>query len=44
MIYAILIKFDVAIMIALDNYLIKTVIMVIYLLIVNKLFMVRKVK
>lgn len=43
-IYAILIKFDVAIMIALDNYLIKTVIMVIYLLIVNKLFMVRKVK
>ncbi|MBQ8193140.1 MAG: hypothetical protein IJZ46_03615 [Bacilli bacterium] len=42
--YAILIKFDTSIIITLDNYLIKTIIMVIYTLIVNKLFMVRKVK
>ena len=42
--YAILIKFDTAIKITLDNYLIKTIIMVVYTLIINKLFMVRKVK
>lgn len=42
--YAFIIKFDTAINIAIDNYLIKTGIMIIYMLIVNKLFMVRKVK
>lgn len=42
--YAFLVKFDTSIIIALDNYLIKTIIMVIYILIVNKLFMIRKVK
>lgn len=42
--YAFIIRFDTAISIAIDNYLIKTGIMIIYILIVNKLFMVRKVK
>lgn len=42
--YAFIIKFDAAIGIAIDNYLFKACIMVIYILTVNKLFMVRKVK
>ena len=42
--YAFIIKYDVAMRIAIDNYLIKVGIMIIYILIVNKLFMVRKVK
>ena len=42
--YAFIIRFDTATGIAIDNYLIKVGIMIIYVLIVNKLFMVRKVK
>lgn len=42
--YAFIIKFDTAIGIAIDNYFIKTGIMIIYMLIVNRLFMIRKVK
>lgn len=42
--YAFIIKYDTAIQIAIDNYLVKVSIMIIYTLIVNKLFMVRKVK
>lgn len=42
--YAFIIKFDTAVGIAIDNYLIKVCIMIVYVLIVNKLFMVRKVK
>lgn len=42
--YAILVKFDIAIKIALDNYLIKTFIMIIYIIIINKIFGVKKVK
>ena len=42
--YAFIIKFDTATLIAIDNYLVKTGIMIIYMLIVNRLFMVRKVK
>jgi len=42
--YAFIIKYDTAIQIAIDNYLVKVGIMIIYTLIVNKLFMVRKVK
>lgn len=42
--YAFIIKFDTAIGIAIDNYLFKAAIMVVYILTVNKLFMVKKVK
>ena len=42
--YAFIIKFNTAINIAIDNYLVKVCIMIVYTLIVNKLFMVRKVK
>lgn len=42
--YAFIIRFDTAMEIAIDNYLVKVGIMIIYILIVNKLFMVRKVK
>jgi hypothetical protein len=42
--YAFIIRYDIAIEIAIDNYLVKVGIMLIYILIVNKLFMVRKVK
>ncbi len=42
--YAFIIRFDVAIRILVDNYLMKVIIMSLYVLIVNKLFMVRKVK
>lgn len=42
--YAFIIRFDTAIEIAIDNYLVKAVMVIIYTLIVNKLFMVRKVK
>lgn len=42
--YAFIIKYDVAMMIAIDNYLTKVGIMIIYILIVNRLFMIRKVK
>ena len=42
--YAFILRFDTAIEIAIDNYLVKVVIAIIYTLIVNKLFMVRKVK
>lgn len=42
--YAIIVRYDIAVRIAIDNYLVKTFIMIIYTLIVNKLFMVRKVK
>ena len=42
--YAFIIRYDTVIEIAIDNYLVKVGIMIIYTLIVNKLFMVRKVK
>ena len=42
--YAFIIRFDIAMKIAIDNYLIKVIVMLVYVLIVNKLFMVRKVK
>ena len=42
--YAFIIRFNTAMNIAIDNYLIKVGIMIVYILIVNKLFMVRKVK
>lgn len=42
--YAIIIRFDIAMVMALGNYLLKTVIMIIFFLIINKLFEVRKVK
>ena len=42
--YAFIIRFDTAMKIAIDNYLVKVGIMVLYTLIINKLFMVRKVK
>lgn len=42
--YAFIIRFDTAIEIAIDNYLVKAGIVIIYILIVNKLFMVKKVK
>ncbi len=42
--YAFIIRFDTAIGIALDCYLVKSTVMIIYTLIVNKLFIVRKVK
>ena len=42
--YAFIIKYVVAMRIAIDNYLIKVGIMIIYILIVNRLFMIRKVK
>ena len=42
--YAFIIQFNTAIGMAIENYLVKTGIMVIYMLIVNKLFMVKKVK
>ena len=42
--YAFIIRFDTAMEIAIDNYIIKTIIMIIYVLIINRLFMVRKVK
>lgn len=42
--YAFIIKFDTSIMIALGNYLFKTIITIIYILIINKIFDVKKVK
>lgn len=42
--YAFIIKYDISIMITLGNYLIKNIICVIYILIINKLFEVKKVK
>lgn len=42
--YAFIIRFDTAMDIAIDNYLVKVGIMIIYILIINRLFMVRKVK
>jgi len=42
--YALLVRFDKALVISIDNYLLKIVIMVVYLFIINKIFVVRKVK
>lgn len=42
--YAFIIKFDISIMIALGNYFVKTVIVIAYLFIVNRIFEVKKVK
>ena len=42
--YAIIIRFDIAMKIAISNYLLKCLIVVSYFLIVDKLFMIRKVK
>lgn len=42
--YAFIIRFDSAIRILVDNYLVKTMIMIIYILALNKLFNVKKVK
>ncbi len=42
--YAIIIRFDIAMKIAISNYLFKCLIVVSYFLIVDKLFMIRKVK
>jgi len=43
-IYAFLIRFDTAVTIALGNCFVKIIIMFIYMFIVNKLFIVKKVK
>ena len=42
--YAFIIRFDIAMKIAIDNYLIKVVVLALYILIVNRVFMVKKVK
>ena len=42
--YAFIIRFDTSMMITLGNYLVKSIITVIYLLVVNKMFEVKKVK
>lgn len=42
--YSFIINFNTAIEIAIDNYLVKVGITIIYILIINRLFMVRKVK
>lgn len=42
--YAILVRFDIAMGIALENYLFKTLIMVIYIFVIEKIFEIRKVK
>lgn len=42
--YAFIIRFDTAIKILVDNYLVKTIIMIIFIYTASKLFMVRKVK
>lgn len=42
--YAFIIKFDTSIMIALGNYLFKTIITIMYIFIINKIFDVKKVK
>lgn len=42
--YAFIIKFDTSIMIALGNCLFKTIMVIIYILIINKIFEVKKVK
>ena len=40
----VIIKFDTSMMITLSNYLVKSIVTVIYLLVVNKMFEVKKVK
>lgn len=42
--YAFIIRFDTSILITLDNYLVMTIIMIMYILIINKIFKVKKVK
>lgn len=42
--YSFIIRFDTAMKIAIDNYLVKACIMILYMFVVNKLFMVKKVK
>ena len=42
--YAFIIRFDTSMMITLSNYLVKSIVTVIYLLVVNKMFEVKKVK
>ena len=42
--YAFLIRFDKAIIIAIENYFIKSIIMIIYVFIINKILNVKKVK
>lgn len=42
--YAFIIRFNASLVIAVDNYIVKIIIMIIYVLIINRLFMVRKVK
>lgn len=42
--YAIIIRFDIAIMIFLSNYLVESLILIFYFLVIDKLFMIRKVK
>lgn len=42
--YAIIIRFDVAIKIFLGNYLVMSLILIVYFLVIDKLFMIRKVK
>ena len=42
--YAVLIRFDKALVIAVENYFIKCVIMIIYMFILDKIFSIRKVK
>lgn len=42
--YAFIIRFDTSMMITLGNYLVKTVITVVYILVINKIFGVKKVK
>lgn len=42
--YAFLIRFDKAIIIAIENYFIKSIIMIIYVFIINKILSVKKVK
>ena len=42
--YAIIIRFDIAIKIFLSNYLVMSLILIVYFLVIDKLFMIRKVK
>ena len=42
--YAILIRFDISLVFSLDNYLVKTMIMILFILISSRIFKVKKVK
>ena len=42
--YAVLIRFNKALLIAVENYFISSIIMIMYMFIINKIFNVKKVK